>query len=187
MKHFMKPLFAGLILAIFLTGCDDEEAAAPVSTESAATTLKKTVFTPVDLKGNTYHIEKHDKGLSFKELENTVVLTNFFTTWCPPCRAEIPHLNNLQERFPGEFKVFGFMMDRGKTLTDAKEFVTRFDVQFAVSYSAENQKIADAMGGVPNIPYMVMYDKQGNYFTHYVGVVPEEMLAADIERARKVQ
>ena len=38
------------------------------------------------------------------------------------------------------------------------------------------------MGDIKGIPYMVLYDKNGVYDRHYLGIVPEEMLFKDIER-----
>lgn len=35
----------------------------------------------------------------FKDYPNKIVLLNFFTTWCPPCKAEIPNLIKLQNDY----------------------------------------------------------------------------------------
>ena len=39
------------------------------------------------------------------------------------------------------------------------------------------------VGGVRSIPYTIIYDKNGHYYTHYTGAVPEEMMEADIKKA----
>ena len=39
--------------------------------------------------------------ISVADLQNHVVLLNFWGTWCPPCREELPHMANLQKRFAG--------------------------------------------------------------------------------------
>ena len=48
-------------------------------------------------------LQKFDKGFKV-EGNDEAILFNFFATWCPPCKAEIPHLNNLSDKFKGKLK-----------------------------------------------------------------------------------
>ncbi len=54
---------------------------------------QKANFTLTDLKGNTW---------SLKDLRGKVVLVNFWATWCPPCRKEMPDLETLYQRFAAQ-------------------------------------------------------------------------------------
>lgn len=74
-------------------------------------------------------------------------------------------------------------MEDSKTKDEIQKFIDTFDINFKIAISNENQKLAKALGGVKSIPFMILYDPQGNYFTHYVGAVPEEMIEFDIKRA----
>ena len=44
----------------------------------------------------------HSPGLSLRELDDRVVLLSFWGTWCPPCRAELPKIAALRQRFAGQ-------------------------------------------------------------------------------------
>jgi hypothetical protein len=48
---------------------------------------------------------------------------------------------------------------------------------------ADNRAVANVFGGVRSIPFMVMYTPKGEYSTHYMGAVPEEMIDTNIQDA----
>src|SRR4029077_4076098 len=59
-------------------------------------------FTVTDLNGRT---------ISSADLRGKVVLVNFWATWCPPCRAEIPNLIKLQDKYRDQLVVLGISED----------------------------------------------------------------------------
>lgn len=127
-----------------------------------------------------FKMQKFDKGFKM-EGNDQAILFNFFATWCPPCKAEIPHLNNLQDKFKGKLKVISILME-DKTKEEIEAFIKRYKIKFDVTYGESNFFFAKSMGGVIGIPYMVLYKPNGEYAAHYVGLVPEEMLENDINK-----
>lgn len=180
----MQMIFKTIVLALLLllSGCEEKETiTAEVVTDTQP--KKPPTFTLHGMDGNSYTIVKHKEGLEFKEFGGKVVLLNFYATWCPPCRAEIPHLNSLQAKYLEQFKVVSLTMDKNKEDQDLKAFMDEHQISYLVTNGPENTRLAKELGGVKSIPFMIMYDLKGNYFTHYIGAVPEEMLEADIKRA----
>ena len=181
-------------LALFLSGCDNENVsdanktsdATPTTTTSAPTQSQSTsasLEAPFELTlmdESKMTLQKFDKGFKVEGNEEAI-LFNFFATWCPPCKAEIPHLNNLSDKFKGKLKIVSVLMeDKSKDEIDA--FMKKFKINFGISYGENNFLFAKALGGVVGIPYMVLYKPNGEYATHYVGLVPEEMLESDINK-----
>ncbi|QCD52739.1 TlpA family protein disulfide reductase [Campylobacter sp. RM16192] len=197
------------LLLFFISGCENGEKKSTPSSTSAKTENNITIVTNTtesnknDTKAkevkqaeaqkdtiNNDHIEltltneqklqlqKFEKGLKV-ENNNQAILFNFFTTWCPPCKAEIPHLNNLQDKFRGKLKIISVLME-DKTKEEIEAFINRYKIKFDVTYGENNFNFAKSLGGVIGIPYMVLYRADGAYATHYVGLVPEEMLENDI-------
>ncbi|RUM65830.1 MAG: TlpA family protein disulfide reductase [Sulfurospirillum sp.] len=123
------------------------------------------------------------KGIIFKGYEGKIVILDFFATWCPPCRAEIPHLNDIQNAYKGKVQIIGILMEENKDDLEIQQFEENMGINYPVANSPANFALADALGGIRSLPTMVMYDKNGDYFTHYVGAVPQEMIEADIQRA----
>jgi thiol-disulfide isomerase/thioredoxin len=65
-----------------------------------------------------------------------VVLVNFWATWCPPCRAEMPSLARLSERMAGKsFAILG--VDMGETTAEVKAFLKEMPVPFPILMDAD--------------------------------------------------
>src|SRR6186713_1363643 len=62
------------------------------------------------------------KTISSREWRGKVVLINFWATWCPPCRAEIPDLIRLQKKYRDQLVIVGLSEDEG-SVDDVKAFV----------------------------------------------------------------
>ena len=148
--------------------------------EPADNTNYNEPFELTSIDDQKFKMQKFDKGF-IVEGNDQAILFNFFATWCPPCKAEIPHLNNLQDKFKGKLKIISVLME-DKTKDDIEAFIKLYKIKFDVTYGESNFFFAKSMGGVIGIPYMVLYKPNGEYATHYVGLVPEEMLESDINK-----
>lgn len=57
--------------------------------------------------------DKLERPVTLENFKGTVVLVNLWATWCPPCVAELPSLNRLQEKLPeGKFRVVAISLDK---------------------------------------------------------------------------
>lgn len=165
------------------TSFSDENKASEAKVEKKSTKDRKKsddlVLTTLD--DEKISIVKEKDGVKFSNQNNRVVLLNFFATWCPPCKAEIPHLNSLQEKYRDDLLILSVALEDKdvETLLSFKEF---YNINYTITHGMANFKFSELLGGVQTIPYMVLYDKDGKYLKHYNGIVPEEMLEADISR-----
>ncbi len=180
-----------LILALVVASCsknkdETKSNSAKKETKKIEVPQKKSngiVLTTTN--GKKIEVTKTDKGFTFSNAKGKIVLVSFFATWCPPCKAEIPHLNNLQEKYKNKIKIIGVLIEPNKDNDELKKFMNNFAINYTITNSPSNQIFANAVGGVENIPFMIMYSKKGNYITHYLGAIPEEMIDSDIESALK--
>jgi thiol-disulfide isomerase/thioredoxin len=180
----MKFWFALFIACsmLFFNGCSSEKKKADHNASKAKEEIKSEKIVLQDVSGKEIVVTSLDKGFSFAGYENKVVLVNFFTTWCPPCKAEIPHLNNLQEKYKDNFVIISVLLEENKSNEEISNFMKYNNIHYIITNSIENFKLAQSAGGVKNIPLMFLYDKEGKYSTHYVGAIPEEMIDADIKK-----
>ncbi|RUM66881.1 MAG: TlpA family protein disulfide reductase [Sulfurospirillum sp.] len=155
------------------------------STQSSAENKKENVLHMLGNDGKKYELFANYDGLKFKGYEGKVLILDFFATWCPPCRAEIPHLVHLQDKYKDKIQVFSVLMEENKDSMEVENFIKQFNINYPVLNSKENFFLSQALGGIRSLPTLVVYDTKGGYFTHFLGAVPEEMLESAILKALK--
>lgn len=201
---FKNLTILSILTIALLSGCSDKEkideeslVQQKQSSSSTSTQQKTPVFNFKSITGKDIKITADLKnGWKFEgvDAKDKVILLDFWATWCPPCKGEIPHLNNLRKKFGKDFEIIGIEIGQrnGQPTPDdeLKQFIKDFDIKYPVT---NNGDIHMLFGGVrelnPNgsIPFMIMFGKKGEYLKHYIGMAPEEMLAADIQAAIKMK
>ena len=108
------------------------------------------------------------RSISSADWRGKVVLVNFWATWCPPCRAEIPDLIALQEKYRDHLVVVGIAEDEGSD-DDVKHFVAEHKINYPIVIStAELRKIFPA---VMALPTTYVLDRDGNLTQKNVGML----------------
>lgn len=176
----MKKIFISALIcvstAIFFTGCNKkEDANSLVSTKNLAKNIELTA-----IDGKKLNMTYTGNGFKFAELQGKATLVVFFATWCPPCRAEVPHLVALQEKYKNDFAVVSILVEEGKRNEDVANFINEYKINYFVSNSPSNFEATEAFGGIKGIPAMFMFDKNGKQTAHYAGATPQELIEQDI-------
>jgi cytochrome c biogenesis protein CcmG, thiol:disulfide interchange protein DsbE len=106
------------------------------------------------------------------------VLVNFWASWCIPCRAESPELEEFQRRHGGpRFTVLG--IDTQDLSDDARAFVERYGLSYPQLRDG-NGDIADEYG-TTGVPETFLVDPAGKLRVRAVGPVSEEYLRNEVE------
>jgi peroxiredoxin len=168
-------------IAVALCACGSGVSSTSPSTEgssesSAAGTLAPD-FTGRDITGHTFRLSDH--------LGKNVVLLDFWSTYCEPCKAEFPHLQAMYEDQHAQgLLVVGVAMDGPETVADVPSFVKRFELHFPV-VTDEDSRIASLYDPKKSMPLSVLIDRGGRIVAVREGYAPgaEKLLAADVDRA----
>lgn len=102
----------------------------------------------------------HGERIALRELKGKVVLLNFWATWCPPCKAEMPSMERLHRRYKERgFTILAISIDSGGEGTVA-EFVKAHGLTFPIGL---DPKLAVAnLYGIRALPSTFLIDKSGN-------------------------
>jgi peroxiredoxin len=106
------------------------------------------------------------KEYSLSQFKGKVVLINFFTFFCGPCRQEMPHLSQMGQ----ELKAQGFQT-LGIGLSSSPEQLKQIVSQLGLAYPVllGNDAVSKAYGGVELVPLTFIVDRQGNIVHKILG------------------
>ncbi len=117
------------------------------------------------------------KPLSLESARGKVVLLNFWATWCGPCRAEIPDLIALQEKYAGKLQIIGLMVDEDDAGL-VKQVVTRTGINYPVALTSPEIRIK--YGGIAALPTSFVLDTQGRVVQKHEGLRNPALYEAEI-------
>jgi peroxiredoxin len=140
--------------------------AALVANEAA---IQKADFTLTDLQGRHW---------TLSQLRGKVVLVNFWATWCPPCRKEMPDLDALSKRFASQGLVVLSISDENPAT------VTKYLLQHTYDYPIliDPDRKANEAFHIEGIPQSFVFNRQGKLVTQSIDMRTQnqflQMLAA---------
>src|ERR1700758_3402329 len=107
------------------------------------------------------------KAVKLSDFKGKVVILDFWATWCPPCRAEIPGFVALQKKYADKgLSVIGVSLDKqGPSVV--KPFMRELEMNYPVVMG--NPKIVGDYGFITAIPTTFVIDRQGKVVTAYEG------------------
>jgi len=172
---------AALLLAVASAGCQTSQTVADSSVAPGASAPKpakpaKTAAAPVagSLGEPAFDFELKDstgKTVRLSDFKGKIVVLDFWATWCPPCRKEIPGFvslhNNYKER---GVEVIGVSLDT--SWSPVKTFMQEYRITYTIVLG--DQKLTEMYGGFTGIPTTFVIDRNGVIRDKHTGYMPEE-------------
>jgi peroxiredoxin len=107
-------------------------------------------FTLEDLDGNK---------ISLSDYRGKVLFLNFWATWCPPCRYEIPGFIEVYKKYKDKgMEIIGISLDKTGPMS-VLVFARRYKINYPVAMLTK--KVYEDYGPIPAIPVTVIIDKNG--------------------------
>ena len=136
-----------------------KQAKAPTGTVKFLKERTEIAFTASDLDGHP---------VSIAALRGKVVIVNFWATWCPPCREEIPDLIALQNKYKDKLQIIGVSQDSG-SLDDVRRFAISHGMNYpTVMSSPEIEKL---FPGIYALPTSFVLDRDGRIAQKHIGLL----------------
>lgn len=144
--------------------------AALAKLEAADRRLQEMDFTLNDLEGKAWNL---------KALRGKVVLVNFWATWCPPCRKELPDLQALQDRFKDRGLVVLGITD--EEISKVQPFVTEHKMTYPVLLDPGRK--VNQLFDIQGIPRSLFYDRNGKLAAQAIDMRTQKQLLELLGRA----
>jgi len=166
-------LLAGILLGGALVGGRMMLQADPGPTwaESERTGDEAPDFALKTLSGDLFRLADH---------RGKVVVLNFWATWCPPCREEIPAFVKLQRELGDRGLQFvGVALERSAGPEEVRDFTEKMNVKYPVGLG--DGRIAQKYGGVRGLPKTFIIGPGGDIQGHIPGMATESMFRPGLE------
>lgn len=111
-------------------------------------------------------VNEKKEVISLSSLKGKVVFINFWATWCPPCIAEMPSIEELHNQFKTNDEVIFLMVDVDNNFRRARKFMDKNGYGLPV-YAAGSEIPKSFLD--KTIPSTVILDKQGDVAMHHIG------------------
>lgn len=123
-----------------------------------------------------------DQGVNqaLSQYQGKIIVVNFWATWCPPCREEMPELSRIQQDFKSKnVVVLGIAID---DIALVKAFNKSTPVNYPLLVSEDDgMSLASAVGNTKGVlPYTLIIDANGLIIKTYFGRINYEMIAASL-------
>jgi cytochrome c biogenesis protein CcmG, thiol:disulfide interchange protein DsbE len=119
-------------------------------------------------------------SVSLASLRGQVVLVNFWASWCPPCRIEMPGFERIyRDRRDDGFVIVGIATDRHAE-GRIREFIAEHDITYPILLGTG--EVVRAYGGVSALPESFLVDRDGRIRHRVIGYFAEPALRAAVNR-----
>jgi thiol-disulfide isomerase/thioredoxin len=142
------------------------EAVAPATSHDGKIALQFYRNTPA--MADVVMTDVDGRSISTASLKGKVVIVNFWATWCPPCRAEIPDLIALQNKYRDQLQIIGVSQDE-----TGPEVVRQFATEQRMNYPIvmSTPEIERIFTGIYALPTSFVIDRNAQIVQKHVGML----------------
>ncbi|MBN1468859.1 MAG: TlpA family protein disulfide reductase [Fusobacteriaceae bacterium] len=138
-----------------------------ISTLSYSTTVKAKVGIQKGNEAPNIKItDLNGKTVNLKDYRGKTVLLNFWATWCPPCRAEMPYLEEVWVKNKKDITILAVSIDEDST-ANVKKFIKDGKYTFPVFHDKKGDTVSTYL--IKNIPTTYIINKDGIIIDKIVG------------------
>lgn len=116
------------------------------------------------------------KKVKLSDYQGKKVILNFWATWCPPCKAEMPHMQNYYEDFAEKenVEILAVNLTSGDSADKVDDFVLDYGLTFPIPMDTEGS-VGETFEAI-TIPTSYMIDTKGRIQNKIVGPMNEQMI-----------
>jgi len=133
----------------------------------------------VGMKAPNLSLRQEGKTIDLDEINHDVFVINFWATWCPPCKQEIPELNAFARHT--DVPVYGINVTTSeRRVSDVADFLKQTPVEYPVLY--DRMGTSEDAYRLVAMPATYVLDRKGKILSKHIGPVTEQMLKEMVKR-----
>ena len=153
------------VLALLMLGACSQSNAIEIGSDAPD-------FSLPDINGNK---------VSLSAFNGKVIILDFFASWCPPCKMEIPDFIALEKAYSDKgFAMIGVAL---VSAVEARGFAGKMGINYPVL--VDDGKASEIYGPIRSIPTTFIIDKNGKIVKMYIGYREKAVFESDIKELLK--
>jgi thiol-disulfide isomerase/thioredoxin len=170
----------------WLSGRHPEMTTAPVSEAPAETAREappEMLTCPADAKAANLQFTLNDhlgKRVQLSEYKGKVILLDFWATWCGPCKVEIPHFVEFQDKYGKDgLQIVGVSVD--DTPDQLVPYVRTMKINYPILQGLGHDDLQEAYGPLVGIPVSVIISRDGKICATHTGLTGKDVFEREIK------
>ncbi|MFC4767402.1 TlpA family protein disulfide reductase [Effusibacillus consociatus] len=158
-------LFGGLLVLAVTAGLQNSDRVEKVTNSSSDSQNKEQQPQVASLPRPGYNApdftltDLNGQQVKLSELKGKKILINFWASWCPPCKAEMPDLVEMSQKYKDQIAFYGVNLTVTDNEEDAKNFVREYKIQFPTLMDRDGR--VGKQYQVMAIPVTITIDENG--------------------------
>jgi thiol-disulfide isomerase/thioredoxin len=155
----------------------------PVGGEGSTTSAEPILSCPADAKPANLNFtlkDANNRDVLLSQYAGKVVVIDFWATWCGPCKVEIPHFVEFQEKYgKAGLQILGISVD--DTSDKLVPYVRNMKMNYPVLQGLDHDEVQDAYGPIVGIPVSVVISRDGKICATHTGLTGKDTFEREIK------
>lgn len=124
-----------------------------------------------------------NRRMRLSDYAGSVVVLDFYATWCPPCREETPHLVELHKRYNAQgLQIIGLNVGGAEDRDKIPGFISEYQIPYALGFP-DREMTNLYLSDDDRIPQAFVFDRKGNLVKRFISY--DATMPAELERVIK--
>ena len=124
--------------------------------------------------------DANNRDVALSQYKGKVIVIDFWATWCGPCKVEIPHFVEFQEKYgKAGLQIVGISVD--DTADKLAPYIRDMKMNYPVLQGLDHDEVQEAYGPIVGIPVSVLISRDGKICATHTGLTGKDVFEREIK------